>query len=426
MELLTQVDAASQIGEQRAQMANDAFTKLEILSKILHTIGSGRDTTVDKLAEVIADVKTDSNQGNPFSGLGRPQPTVQSVQHKESTIDDRVKTIESELAEIMKAMSEMKLWSREAKQNFKDEYDSQMLALRSQCASLQAELAVLTGDAPASDTSDYGTHSMRPGSGPGRSATSVSQSQSIDASKLARSQVNPGMGRPQEDAFSVSELGTADESVPDRRSRKVKFDDTVQSPMQTTAGAFLDATGMVPVGWTARPVDGGLVASKFLEKGAVNDTGIMIGDELAEIDGQSIRDLAYDTVMPLLSGPTGSRVRLTVHRGDEPIRLMVERKAIATLRPGSASESRATTPGSEKSERSDTPLTQTGLGGTKEPEEKSSFKETAVVGKQRKGFVMMNPAAGSIKWTMHQSPRRLAEQERKMREEEDESNFEFI
>jgi len=419
MELLTQVDAASQIGEQRAQMANDAFTKLEVLSKILHATGSGRDTTVDKLAEVIADVKTDSNQGESFSSLGGPQPNVQSVQHKESTGDDRVKTIESELAEIMKAMSEMKQWSREAKQNFKDEYNSQMLALRSQCASLQAELAVLTGEAPASDTSDYGTHSMRRGSEPGRGASAVRQSQSMDASNLAKSQANQSMGKLHEDAFSVSELGTADDSVPDRRSRKVKFDDNVQSPVQTTAGALSDATGMVPVGWTARPVDGGLVASRFLEKGAVNDTGIMIGDQLAEIDGQRVKDLAYDIVMPLLNGPTGSRVRLTVHRGDEPIRLMVERKAIATLRPGSASESRATTPGSEKSERSDTPLAQTSLGDTKEPEDKSSFKETAVVGKQRKGFVMMNPAAGSIKWTMHQSPRRLAEQERKMREEEE-------
>jgi len=64
-------------------------------------------------------------------------------------------------------------------------------------------------------------------------------------------------------------------------------------------------------------------------------------------------------------------------------------------------------------------VAQTGLEETQEADDKISFKETAVVGKQRKGFVMMNPAAGSIKWTLHQSPRRLAEQERRMREEEE-------
>jgi hypothetical protein len=419
MELLTQVDAASQIGEQRARMAQDAFTKLEILSKILHTTGSGRDITVDKLAEVIADVKTDLNQGDPLPGhrspgssYGGPRPIVQSAQQNEGASENRLQAIESELAKIMKAMSEMKQWSGEAKQNFKEEYDSQMLSLRSQCASLQAELAVLASEAPASDTSDDGAPSMQ------RTPIAVNQPQSIDAARHVKSQINPGIGKPQEDTFSVSEKGTADDTfLADRRPRKVKFDDNAHS--QTSTVALVGATGTVPVDWIVRPVDSGLIANRFLEKGVVNDTGIMIGDQLVEVDGQSVRDLAYNIVMPLLNGPAGSRVRLTVLRGQEPIRLMIERKAFSALRPGSASESRATTPGSEKSERSDSLMAQTGLEETKEAEDKTSFKETAVVGKQRKGFVMMNPAAGSIKWTLHQSPRRLAEQERRMREEEE-------
>ena len=70
MELLTQVDAASQIGEQRAQMARENSSNLDILSKILNTT-SGRDTTVDKLTEVIADVQMGRQSGKdlkPDSG----------------------------------------------------------------------------------------------------------------------------------------------------------------------------------------------------------------------------------------------------------------------------------------------------------------------------------------------------------------------
>eukprot|EP00001_Collodictyon_triciliatum_P044262 07942_2 len=130
----------------------------------------------------------------------------------------------------------------------------------------------------------------------------------------------------------------------------------------------------------------------------------MIGDVLVDVDGQTVKDLNYDVIVPLLYGPSGSRVRLTMLRGDEPIRLMVERKSLAVLRSDLSHErSRPSTAGSEKSVLSemseDTPQ-----NDTKDTQQKTGIASAAVVGKQNKGFVMMNPAAGSIKWTMHQSP----------------------
>ena len=417
MELLTQVDAASQIGEQRAQMAREHSSKLDILSRILNTT-SGRDTTVDKLTEIIADMKIYTQQGRPHpeqGGLHSGMANEWSVMRHEEGGRDRVQEIENELGDVTKAVADMKQWSREAKEIFRDEYNSQMLTLRSRCASLQAELSTLTGDAPVSDSFDYGTQSVatsRLKAASGHSEMAVNLQQSMD---LAKTSI-----KAQIDTVSVSELGTDGESLANRRTRKVQFHENARTPLQHTATASNEVpTGTVPVEWIEQAIGGRLVANRFLEKGVLNDTGIMVGDLLAEVDGQPVKDLLYEFVMPLINGPIGSRVRLTVLRSDEPIRLMVERKSIAVLRPNSASESRATTPGSEKSERSDTPMADTGLDISKKMEEKAPLSASSVVGKQNKGFVMMSPAAGGIRWTMHQSPRRLAEQEKKANELEE-------
>ena len=417
MELLTQVDAASQIGEQRAQMAREHSSKLDILSRILNTT-SGRDTTVDKLTEIIADMKIYTQQGRPHpeqGGLHSGIANEWSVMRHGEGGRDRVQEIENELGDVTKAVADMKQWSGEAKENFRDEYNSQMLTLRSRCASLQAELSTLTGDAPVSDSFDYETQSVatpRVIAASGHSEIAVNLQQSMDFAKTSM--------KAQIDTVSVSELGTDGESLADLRIRKVHFHENARTPLQHTANASNEVpTGTVPVEWIEQAIGGRLVANRFLEKGVLNDTGIMVGDLLAEVDGQPVEDLLYEFVMPLINGPIGSRVRLTVLRSDEPIRLMVERKSIAVLRPNSASESRATTPGSEKSERSDTPTADTGLDISKKMEEKAPLSASSVVGKQNKGFVMMSPAAGGIRWTMHQSPRRLAEQEKKANELEE-------
>ena len=417
MELLTQVDAASQIGEQRAQMGREICSSLDILSKILHTT-SGRDTTVDKLTEVIADIQMGKKSDASLNlDSGAPDWTIPEA---DGAGKSRLHRAESELAEVTKAMAELKQWSKEAKENFKEEYNNQMQTLRRQLASLETELATLNGEAPASDQSDVGTQSQSPARRGAHGAT-VKLPQHPGAGPWEA--VSITQGKSEMEHVSMSEVGTMDDSVAERRARKVQFDDSTRQPLQAATPGFENATGTVPVEWIERPGGRELVANRFLEIGVLNDTGIMIGDLLSEVDGQAVKGLGLDLVQPLLSGPTGSRVRLTLLRGDEPIRLMIERKSISALRTSSAGDSRPTTAGSEKSERSDTPMAPAAGrmegGGGHQDGDQSTMASAIVVGKQRKGFVMMNPAAGSIRWTMHQSPRRLAEEDRKAKEAEE-------
>ena len=104
MELLTQVDAASQIGEQRAQMAREISSTLDVLTKILNTT-SGRDTTVDKLTEIIADIQMVNKGVTGKSDLVSKDEW--SVVEAEGAGQTRLHKVESELAEVTKAMAEL-------------------------------------------------------------------------------------------------------------------------------------------------------------------------------------------------------------------------------------------------------------------------------------------------------------------------------
>lgn len=57
-------------------------------------------------------------------------------------------------------------------------------------------------------------------------------------------------------------------------------------------------------------------------------SGLLPGDEVLLIDGQDVRELSTAKLHAVLSGDLGSRVNLTVRRGDEVVRVTVGRTAI--------------------------------------------------------------------------------------------------
>jgi carboxyl-terminal processing protease len=53
--------------------------------------------------------------------------------------------------------------------------------------------------------------------------------------------------------------------------------------------------------------------------------GLKPGDEVLLIAGQDVRELSVERLHAALSGERGSRVPLTVQRGDDVLRVLVER-----------------------------------------------------------------------------------------------------
>jgi len=70
---------------------------------------------------------------------------------------------------------------------------------------------------------------------------------------------------------------------------------------------------------TVRDVSPGLASAK---------AGLLPGDELVMIDGRYVRDLDAQAVRASLRGELGTTVHVTVVRGDEVLRLHIERGAL--------------------------------------------------------------------------------------------------
>lgn len=62
---------------------------------------------------------------------------------------------------------------------------------------------------------------------------------------------------------------------------------------------------------------------------AADKAGLRPGDEILMIDGVYVRDLGAAAVRDRLRGPPGSRVELTVVRGEEVLRVTVTREPLA-------------------------------------------------------------------------------------------------
>ncbi len=83
----------------------------------------------------------------------------------------------------------------------------------------------------------------------------------------------------------------------------------------------------------------GAVLSRDTNTGAVHvreapeglgaaESGILPGDRLKMVDGVLVDELSRSRIQALLRGPVGSRVTLTVIRGDEVLHVEVTRQAL--------------------------------------------------------------------------------------------------
>ena len=76
-----------------------------------------------------------------------------------------------------------------------------------------------------------------------------------------------------------------------------------------------------------RDGDGHLYVRDVPENLGASRAGIREGDEVILIEGRDVRRFNDEGLHALLSGELGTRVRLTLLRGDEVLRLSVERTA---------------------------------------------------------------------------------------------------
>jgi C-terminal processing protease CtpA/Prc len=72
---------------------------------------------------------------------------------------------------------------------------------------------------------------------------------------------------------------------------------------------------------------------------AAEDAGVKEGDRLKMIDGVLVDELDAERLRTLLRGPIGSKVRLTVVRGEDVLHLRVTRQALGTKPTAAASPS---------------------------------------------------------------------------------------
>ena len=307
MEVLTQVDAAAQIGERRSEQAQDVAAKLFVLSKILHTTHH-RDMSVDGLMDIIAKIRQDR-------GLSSTSPESKHRTEWASLPQDDVESAGVEEHPLLVQTAEL-------------------------------------GDASSQARKVQFDFDGEPGS----------------AKKTSR----PATNR--------SDTGTA--------------------------------AGTVPVEWVSRPDGGGIMAHRFREKGVLNDTGIMVGDILAEVDGQSVQKFTYHDAMAVLNGPVGSDVRLTILRNGEPIRLMVQRKPASVLRPVSAASSLRLN--SSSSNRSEAMKFNEKFEAAHRDELESSDQPSRV-----STAVLAPDKIGSIRWSQTLTPRRLAGTQQKLKDIEE-------
>lgn len=74
----------------------------------------------------------------------------------------------------------------------------------------------------------------------------------------------------------------------------------------------------------------GLDVEKVTAGGSAEQAGIQAGDVIIGVDGQSIKDMTDDLVKEMIRGREGTKVQITVLRGEEELTYSVTRKRIAT------------------------------------------------------------------------------------------------
>ncbi len=81
------------------------------------------------------------------------------------------------------------------------------------------------------------------------------------------------------------------------------------------------------------PQSGTIHVREVPEGNAGDKAGLEIGDEIVFVDGKDVRGLDVAGLRRLLRGDPGTHVSLTVLRGEQVVRLDVERAALTTPAP---------------------------------------------------------------------------------------------
>ncbi len=84
------------------------------------------------------------------------------------------------------------------------------------------------------------------------------------------------------------------------------------------------------IGASIREMDGGLVVYELYEGSPALEAGLLLGDEVIEVNGQSTKDKKSDEITEFLRGAPGTSIELTINRAGEakPLKLSILRKEI--------------------------------------------------------------------------------------------------
>jgi len=96
----------------------------------------------------------------------------------------------------------------------------------------------------------------------------------------------------------------------------------------SSADAPAKGTGSIRAVLDRDPITGAVFIYDVPQGLAAAEAGMEPGDRLKMIDGVHVDDLDRDDLQQRLRGPTGSKVNLTVVRGDEVFHLKVERQVL--------------------------------------------------------------------------------------------------
>ena len=86
----------------------------------------------------------------------------------------------------------------------------------------------------------------------------------------------------------------------------------------------------VGVGITIKETEEGYLIEQVAEEGSALEAGLLAGDVIIAVDGTSVVGMSIDDGKLLVQGKAGTRVQITVRRGDQELTFAVERRSIRT------------------------------------------------------------------------------------------------
>lgn len=84
----------------------------------------------------------------------------------------------------------------------------------------------------------------------------------------------------------------------------------------------------VGIGVVVQKTDSGCIATEIMANGGAYDAGVMVGDEIISVNGESIAGLSLDETITKIQGVEGTTVTVGIRRNDVEISLDIVRKQI--------------------------------------------------------------------------------------------------